>query len=107
MPAQAPSHPLPHRVFTKLHSLMQNNKHDDDLSIFLVRDAASTHIRDGVVGKETILNVEWVDVLSTADDDVFESACDGNVAFGVYGGFVAGLEIEVEVSGQRISGVVG
>lgn len=41
--------------------------------------------------KETVLDLERVDVFAAADDEVFDAACDLDVAVGVEEGFVACL----------------
>lgn len=42
--------------------------------------------------QQAVFDLERVDVLPPADDQVFDAAGDGDVAVGVQGGFVTGLD---------------
>lgn len=63
----------------------------DDLAVFLVGDADDGHVGHAGVGQETVFDLERVDVLAAADDQVFDAACDRDVAVRADVCFVAGL----------------
>lgn len=106
MPAQSLPNPLPRLPRREAPSsapttIPQHEEDGDDLAVHVVGDAACRGVGDGVVREQPVLDVEGVDVLAAADDDVFEAAGYGDVAGGVHFGFVAGLWWGVSVDERR------
>lgn len=69
-----------------------------------IRNTNDRNIRDTGERQKTVFDLERVDVLSAADDQVFDAACYADVAVWGEGGFVAGLRSIIRFN---LKGVIG
>jgi hypothetical protein len=95
MMAQPFPNPAPDLFDTDILALNRHHERSDYLSVFFIGDANDGYLLDSVVREETVFDLEGVDVFAAADDEVFDAAGDGYIAFRVHGGFVAGLGVRL------------
>ena len=95
MPTEPGAHPFPHLfVLGEDAILTELEESADNLAVMLIGEGDDDGAADRRVGDETLLNLERINVLTAADDDVLEAAGDGAVAVLIEDGLVSRMEPE-------------
>lgn len=84
-----------------------DDKCGDDFAIPFVWQAHDTDLGDLGMCEQTILDLEWVDILAAADDEVFYPTSNADIAFVVDGGFIASVhpDFTVGIGQHHLSGL--